>query len=88
MSRLTDERVKEIRGFGKRGVLGTEPRDVVALCDEVIAARKPCEWSRIEPDCDVFNTCKEGEEFHLTEGLDLWPHCPWCGRKVEVIATE
>ena len=55
---------------------------------EAMRDERVCEWSRIEPDCDVFNTCKEYDEFHLTEGLDLWPHCHWCGGKIEVIDSH
>jgi hypothetical protein len=46
-----------------------------------------CEWTPIEDGCTVYNVgCQDGhEEFHLTEGLDLWPFCPWCGGKVSVV---
>lgn len=44
--------------------------------------RKICQWTEIEPDAGVFNTCKEGEEFHLSPGFDLHPDCMWCGGKI------
>jgi hypothetical protein len=47
--------------------------------------RKICEWSEIEPGTGVYNTCTNGEEFHLYDGLDLWPYCHWCGGKIEVV---
>jgi hypothetical protein len=43
-----------------------------------------CEWVEIEADSGVYNTCQPGEEFHLTEGLELWPYCHLCGRQIEV----
>lgn len=43
-----------------------------------------CIWSEIEEGVKVYNTCKEGEEFHLTEGLELYPFCQWCGQPVVV----
>jgi hypothetical protein len=43
-----------------------------------------CEWSPIEDGSTTYNTCKDGEEFHLTEGLELYPFCQWCGRPIEV----
>lgn len=47
--------------------------------------RAPCEWVEIEEGTEVYNTCRAGEEFHLTEGMELWPHCHWCGRKIVAI---
>lgn len=46
--------------------------------------RKTCNWSEIEPDAGIYNTCKDGEEFHLTPGLDLYPFCMWCGGRIVV----
>lgn len=47
--------------------------------------RRYCEWSEIEPSSGIYNTCEEGEEFHLTPGLDLYPYCQWCGGKIKVV---
>jgi hypothetical protein len=46
---------------------------------------KVCDWYPIEKDSNIYNTCKEGEEFHLTEGMELWPYCHLCGGKIEVV---
>lgn len=46
--------------------------------------RRVCEWSEIEEGTGKFNTCKPGESFHLTQGMDLYPFCHWCGLKIEV----
>jgi hypothetical protein len=53
-----------------------------------VMPRKICEWSEIEPGSNIFNTCKEGDEFYLNEGMDLWPFCHWCGLKIEVTAID
>lgn len=56
-------------------------------CAEVATVpRKVCEWSEIEADSGIYNTCKEGEEFHLTAGLDLYEFCQWCGGRIKVVA--
>lgn len=47
-----------------------------------------CEWSEIEPGSDIYNTCKEGEDFYLNAGMDLWPFCHQCGRRIEVTALQ
>jgi hypothetical protein len=47
--------------------------------------RRFCEWSEIEPGSEIYNTCREGEEFHLTPGLDLYPYCMWCGGTIKVV---
>lgn len=47
-----------------------------------------CEWSEIEGGSGIYNTCRPGEEFHLAEGLELWPHCHFCGRGIEVVDSE
>lgn len=44
-----------------------------------------CDWSEIESDSGIYNTCKEGEEFHLTPELDLWPYCHLCGGRIRVV---
>lgn len=46
--------------------------------------RRICRWSEIEPGSGVYNTCTD-EEFHLTEGLDLYPYCQWCGGTIRVV---
>ena len=43
-----------------------------------------CEWIEIESDSGIYNTCKEGEEWHVPEGLELYPHCMWCGGRIVV----
>lgn len=49
---------------------------------------RKCEWSEIEDDSGVYNTCREGEEFHLTEGLELYPFCHWCGGRIKVVRVS
>jgi hypothetical protein len=44
-----------------------------------------CEWLEIEEGSGIYNTCKEGYEFHLSEGLELWPFCHWCGGSIKVV---
>ena len=44
--------------------------------------RKVCKWTEIEPDSRIYNTCQEGEEFHLDQGMELYPFCMWCGGKI------
>lgn len=51
---------------------------------EVPPQRETCEWSEIEAGSAIYNTCKEGEEFHCTPGMDLHPHCQWCGGAIVV----
>lgn len=46
--------------------------------------RKICNWSEIEPESGVYNTCQEGEEFHLDQGMELYPFCQWCGGRIKV----
>jgi hypothetical protein len=55
---------------------------------EMIVPRKVCDWSEIEADSGIYNTCREGEEFHLTEGLELYPFCHWCGGKIRVTEPQ
>lgn len=43
-----------------------------------------CKWTEIEEGTGKFNTCKPGESFHLSQGMDLYPFCHWCGREIEV----
>lgn len=49
---------------------------------------KRCEWEEIEDGSGIYNTCKDGEEFHLTEGLELYPHCHWCGGEIVVMSSS
>lgn len=46
-----------------------------------------CEWSEIEDGSGIFNTCKSGEEWHVPEGLEPFPFCHWCGKRI-VIAEQ
>lgn len=50
--------------------------------------KRVCEWSEIEEGSSIYNTCREGEEFHLSEGMDLWPRCHWCGGLIKVVALD
>lgn len=50
------------------------------LCEQA----ETCEWSEIEEGSGIYNTCQEGEEFHLHQGMELWPYCHLCGRKIAV----
>jgi hypothetical protein len=50
--------------------------------------RRVCEWSEIEEGTGKFNTCKPGESFHLTQGMDLYPFCHWCGLEIEVVTDD
>lgn len=71
-------------------------REIQILCDvfgidpnEFLAdSAEACEWSEIEDGSRIYNTCRPGEEFHLTEGLELWPHCHFCGKRIEVVSSE
>jgi hypothetical protein len=56
-----------------------------AFLDACDRLKPTCEWSEIEEGSGIYNTCKEGEEFHLTEGLDLYPFCQWCGGRIKVV---
>ena len=48
--------------------------------------KKRCEWTPIEADSNVYNVgCQDAEEYHLTEGCDLYPYCQWCGGKIKVV---
>ena len=47
--------------------------------------RRKCEWSEIEDDSGIYNTCMSGEEFHLTQGMELYPFCHWCGGRIKVV---
>lgn len=60
-------------------------RFAAAIIKEFEQRDAPCQWSQVEVDSADYNTCKEGEEWHLPEGLDLFPHCHWCGRRIEVV---
>jgi hypothetical protein len=43
-----------------------------------------CIWVQ-EQDYPVYYAgCKENEEFHLAPGMDLYPHCHWCGGLIEI----
>jgi hypothetical protein len=44
-----------------------------------------CEWSEIEDGSGVFNTCKAGEEWHVPEGLEPFPFCHWCGKRIVIV---
>lgn len=56
--------------------------------DKEMAKREsvPCQWTPIEEGSSTYNTCQEGEEFTLADGMELWPRCHWCGRRIEVSA--
>ena len=56
------------------------------MATEKVRKRRRCEWTPIEEGVEVYNTCVEGEEFHLTPGLDLWPFCPYCGGRIAVVS--
>jgi hypothetical protein len=68
------------------GSLTTWPMCAMSAFLDACSRLNPvCEWSPIEDGSTTYNTCKDGEEFHLTEGLELYPFCQWCGRRVEVV---
>jgi hypothetical protein len=57
------------------------------ICDDVAPTTptaRTCEWIEIEDGSGIYNTCKEGEEFHLTEGLELYEFCMHCGGKIVI----
>lgn len=45
-----------------------------------------CEWSPIDADSDTYNTCT-ADEFHLTQGCELYPFCHWCGKRIVVLES-
>lgn len=49
---------------------------------------RTCEWVEVEEGSELYNTCKDGDEFQVLEGLELWPHCHWCGGKIVAIASK
>lgn len=71
------ERLPELQAYIVRAV-------VAARGSNETLKRRVCEWSEIEEGTGKFNTCKPGESFHLTQGMDLYPFCHWCGLKIEV----
>jgi hypothetical protein len=55
-------------------------------CGRLTGQLKPvCEWTEIEAGSGIYNTCKEGEEWHVPEGLELYPFCHWCGYGIKVV---
>lgn len=71
------ERLPELQAYIVRAV-------VAARGSNETLKRRVCEWSEIEEGIGKFNTCKPGESFHLTQGMDLYPFCHWCGLEIEV----
>jgi hypothetical protein len=67
-------------GAGNEWIEGRVP-------DETLSRRaaRVCEWTEIQADSDIYNTCVEGQEFHLTPGYELYPFCHWCGGKIVVV---
>jgi hypothetical protein len=65
---------------------GIDWEDRFSATTQPPSAVRECEWSEIEEGSRVYNTCSSGTEgeFHLHEGLELWPYCMWCGGKVVV----
>lgn len=50
---------------------------------------KSCGWSLIEKDSNVYNVgCQQGEEYHLTEGYELYKFCQWCGGQIDVFELD
>lgn len=49
------------------------------------AAERTCEWSQTYDWSGQYNTCKEGEEWHLPDGLELFPYCHYCGGKIVIV---
>lgn len=50
---------------------------------------KSCEWVPIEKDADIYNVgCQTNEEYHLTEGCELYKFCQWCGGEIYVVDFE
>lgn len=72
------------------GSVGTWPISAMSAfldaCGRLTGKLKPvCEWSEIEEGSGVYNTCKEGEEWHVPEGLEPYPFCHWCGNSIEIV---
>lgn len=62
--------------------------DVCQRLRQSRSRRRKCEWSEIEDGSGVYNTCMDGEEFHLTEGMELYPFCHWCGGRIKVVRVS
>lgn len=74
--------------FDARVVVGC-PECVREMRTALPPLPKTCEWSEIEEGCGVYNTCSSATEgeFHVYPGLELWPHCQWCGGKIVVTGS-
>lgn len=95
---MKQQMTREVREAAKSadimvGSVGTWPMSAMSAfldaCGRLTGKLKPvCEWSEIEEGSGIYNTCKEGEEFHLTEGMELWPFCHWCGNSIKVVEFD
>ena len=55
-----------------------------ALRKRVGELESPCKWVASEHGSTMFNTgCENSPEFYLTDGLDLYDFCPFCGHRIE-----
>lgn len=75
------------------GSVGTWPMSAMSAfldaCGRLTGKLKPvCEWSEIEADSGIYNTCKEGEEWHVSEGLEPFPFCHWCGNSIKIVESS
>ena len=61
--------------------------EVATAADADVKTAGHCVWTPIEDGVPIYNPgCPDGEEFHLTDGLDLYPFCPYCGDSIETAA--
>lgn len=87
MAREVDEAAK--RADIMVGSVGSWPMSAMSAfldaCGRLNGQLKPvCEWIEIEEGSGVYNTCKEGEEWHVPEGLEPYPFCHWCGNAIKI----
>jgi hypothetical protein len=79
----TEQRIHEYRhprGSSTQGEAAVSARDVQPVQPPIAE----CLWIEIEDGSGIYNTCKEGEEWHVPEGLEPFPHCHWCGKKIAI----
>jgi hypothetical protein len=92
---MKDQMTNEVREAAKRcdimvGSVTSWPMSAMSAFLDACARlkrarRRTCEWIPIEDDSDVYNTCEEGEEWHVPEGSEPFPFCHWCGGRIKVV---
>lgn len=95
VKQMKPQMIAEVREAAKRadimvGSVGSWPMSAMSAfldaCGRLNGQLKPvCEWSAIEDGCGIYNTCKEGEEWYVPQGLELFPFCHWCGNRIQVV---